>query len=501
MNLSNELISQFVKATKDNKPKSTEATVYGTTVVYDGKTYVKLDGSDLLTPVTTTTDVKSDERVTVMIKDHTATITGNISSPAARTHDVQELGAQITEVNILVADKVSTKELEAESARIDTLVSDNVTIREKLTAAEAEIDDLFADNVTISGKLTAQEAEIVKLETEKLSANAADIKFATIESLEAIEGEFHTLESTYGAFQELTTKNLEAVNADVKNLEAEKLSATDADIKYANIDFTNISKATMEWFYAQSGLIKDVVVGDGTITGELVGVTIKGDLIEGNTVKADKLVVKGSDGIYYKLNFEAGTFKSGEAVPDDGLHGSVIVANTITAEKINVDDLVAFEADIGGLHIADGSIYSGVKNSVNNTTRGVYLGSDGQVAFGDSNNFLKYYKDQNGQYRLEISAASIVFGASNKPIEDAVSDLVEESMKDVEIGGRNLIRNSTNLIFDNYYFSGTLIATHDGAGNVTITCGASADHDGAGNVIMRTAATVTDNGAGGIILT
>ena len=64
-------------------------------------------------------------------------------------------------------------------------------------------------------------------------------------------------------------------------------------MKYASIDFSNIGIAAMEKFYSESGLIKNVVVGDQTITGELVGVTIKGDLIEGNTIKADKLVIKG----------------------------------------------------------------------------------------------------------------------------------------------------------------------------------------------------------------
>lgn len=34
-------------------------------------------------------------------------------------------------------------------------------------------------------------------------------------------------------------------------------------------------------------------------------VTIKGDLIEGNTIVADKLVMKGDDGLFYKLNISA----------------------------------------------------------------------------------------------------------------------------------------------------------------------------------------------------
>lgn len=91
MGLSSDLISQFVKATNDKKRRKTETIVYGTIVISDGVKYVKLDGSDLLTPVETTANTKAGERVTVMIKNHTAMVTGNISSPAARVDDVKGL--------------------------------------------------------------------------------------------------------------------------------------------------------------------------------------------------------------------------------------------------------------------------------------------------------------------------------------------------------------------------------------------------------------------------
>ena len=79
----------------------------------------------------------------------------------------------------------------------------------------------------------------------------------------------------------------------------------------------------------------------------MVGVTIKGDLIEGNTIKADKLVVKGSDGLYYKLNVSAETVET-EQTDQNSLNGSIITAKSITATKISVEDLVAFDATIGG---------------------------------------------------------------------------------------------------------------------------------------------------------
>ena len=142
----------------------------------------------------------------------------------------------------------------------------------------------------------------------------------------------------------------------------------------------------MEYFYSQSGLIENVVVSDGTITGNLIGVTIKGDLLEGNTVVADKLVIKGSDGLYYKLNTDGVKIES-EQTEYNSLNGSIITAKSITATKISVDDLVAFDATISGFNISNDAIYSGVKETIDNTTRGIYLGKDGQVALGDSTNY------------------------------------------------------------------------------------------------------------------
>lgn len=422
MSLSNDLISQFVKVTNDKEEPKKESFCYGTIVEYEGTKYVKLDGSELLTPISSTADAKVDERVTIMIKNHQAIVTGNLSSPSSRKADVDDLSDQISAFEIVIADKVDTSELNAERARIDTLVSDNVSIRETLSANEASIETLESDNVTIKEKLTANEANIDSLKTTKLDAEVADLTYATIEGLETTNATIHNLESDYGSFKSLSTDKFTAIEGDITDLDTKKLSAEQADLKYANIDFSNIGEAAIEKVFADSGIIKDLVVSGGKITGELVGVTIKGDLIEGNTIKADKLVVKGSDGIYYKLNFEGGTFSEGEEVPTDGLHGSVIVANSITAEKISVKDLVAFGATIGGFHITNDSLYSGVKSTVDNTTRGIYLDNNGQIAFGDSNSYIKYYQDQNGDYKLEISAGSILIGSSGKNVETIVDD-------------------------------------------------------------------------------
>ena len=213
-----------------------------------------------------------------------------------------------------------------------------------------------------------------------------------------------------------------SINNELQNIYNNYLKSETADIKYANIDFSNIGKAAMEYFYAHSGLIKNVVVGDQQITGELIGVTIKGDLIEGNTIVAEKLVIKGDDGLYYKLNTD-GMGVEAEQTEYNSLNGSIIRAKSITATKIAVDDLVAFDATIAGFNITDEAIYSGVKESALNTTRGIYLGKDGQLAFGDGNNYLRFYKDSSGRYKLEISAESMNFSSTGASVEDTINDI------------------------------------------------------------------------------
>lgn len=373
MSLSSDLISKFVKVTKPSSEATKSTTVYGTVVTYNDTQYVRLDGSDLLTPFETTVDVQFGERVSVVIEDHTATVTGSITDPSASSSSIRDIGSKISEFEIIIAGKVDTVELVAVNGRIDNLEADNVTIKGTLLANDASIEELFANEVVINESLTAHQASI-------------------------------------------------------EDLQANKLSATDATLKYANIDFTNIGQAAMEYFYATSGLIQNVTVGDATITGELVGVTIKGDLIEGGTIVADKLVIQGEDGLYYKLNTNGMTVEA-EQTEYNSLSGTIITAKSITAEKISVSDLVAFGATIGGFTISDASIYSGVKESINNTTRGIFLGKDGQIAFGDASNFVKYYKDEDDNYKLAISADSLTFTSS----ENGIISTINQSPETIKI--------------------------------------------------------------------
>lgn len=423
MPLSENLKDQFAKMVNTDNPKENIGNaVYGTVKVYsDGTKAVVLDGSNIATPFETVTDAEDGDRVTVTIRNHKAVVTGNLSSPAARTDAVKTNSEKIGEFNTVLSNKVDTDELDAQVGRINTLESDNATIKHKLAASEGEFKEIKTKQLEVEEKVTAAEAEIKTIKSDKIDATVVESEYTKTKVFDALAGTVGTLNGDFSNFKNTTTEKLDAHKADIDELNTKKLNSEDADLKYANIDFTNIGTAAMAYFYAQSGLIKNVVVGDQTITGELIGVTIKGDLIEGNTVVADKLVIKGEDGLYYKLNTDGITAEA-EQTDYNSINGQVIRAKSVTASKIDVKDLVAFDATIAGFKIDDNAIHSIGKESATSGVRGIYLGKDGQMAVGDSNHYIKYYKDTDGSFKLAISAESMEF-SSGTSVKDAIDDV------------------------------------------------------------------------------
>ena len=421
MNLSSNLVAKFVDVMKQDSKRDTGSIgpIYGTIVEYGGSRYVKLDGSDSLTHIVSAVDAKPGERVLVNILKHSATVIGNVSSPAARTDSVKEVADKVTTVEIIVADKADVKDLQAQSGRIDTLVSENVTIREKITASEGEIADLKSTNVTITGKITAAEGEIQQLKTDKLDASTAEITYATITNLNATNAH---LSATYCDFLNLTTDKFEAVNASVKNLQAEdvtikgRLDINEADIntlnankanitdlnaataristleagkittdeliaKKADIDLANVNNA-----WIQNGIIKDGSIGEaaiheGAITNAKIAdatieaakiKSINADTITAGTIKTDRLVITGPDGqdsIVKAINIA------------NGVSEADVNSQKIQAASIDVVDLSAFEAKIAGFDMNGNAIYSG-KTSIKDPNSGIYISTVG-IGMGD----------------------------------------------------------------------------------------------------------------------
>ena len=210
MGLSNDLISQFVKATNDTKKEKTEKTVYGKIVDDNGTLKVRLDGADekVLTPIITTSNVKAGDRVIVLIKNHSATVIGNTSSPSTTVSDVEGINNKITEFETAIGGKVDTGDLNAQSARIDSLNSQVVIIQKDLFAVQGNIETLQADTSEVKEKLAANSADIETLKTTKLDISVAATTYATITNLEAANATISNLQSDYSDFKTLVNDKI-----------------------------------------------------------------------------------------------------------------------------------------------------------------------------------------------------------------------------------------------------------------------------------------------------
>lgn len=483
MALSHDVVSQFAKMV--NKPEEKkEETIKGTFQLINGKEYVKLDGSNIYTPVTSTVEAENGDRVNVLLKDHAALLTSNITSPSARNKDVTALRDEVDEqgnvikqmdnsitqhsnsiIQINNAINQQNDVINSHGNRIDA--QDNI-IQQHGNVIEQHGDDITSMNNTIvsQGNSINQMNNTITSQGNTIAAH--DNRITANENNITAQG--NTI-AAHGTTLETFNSNIRILNSafiihdgvmeGLAQIIVNDLTTNHLNTVYANIDFSNIQMAAVTKLFTDSGIIKDLIVQEGKITGELVGVTIKGDLIEGNTIVADKLVIKGDNGLYYKLNTNGETVAS-EQTNQNSLNGSIITAHSITADRIQVTDLVAFGATIGGYHIDTHSLYSGVKSSVDNSTAGVFLGDDGQIAIGDNENYIKFYKDQNDDYKLDISADSIKFGGSNKTIQEEMNEIREETTTLLQL------ESSNGLVFKENQVNTVLsVAIYRGADRIT----------------------------------
>ena len=522
MALSHEVVSQFAKLV-DNKPKKDEGvTVKGTYKIIGDIEYVQLDGSDVLTPVESTVEAKTGERVQVLIKDHFATVTGNISSPAARSKDVKDLadtvdeqgntiqqmdntiiqqGNSIIQMNTTINQHETT--INQHDTKInqqgDQIVSINNTVIAQGNSIEANNNAIIAqgntidemnDTITSHGNSITTMNNTLQQHDNRITQNSNTItqqgntitqqgnKITEIDNTVQTQGNTIVAQgNTIDAHgTQLITHNSQitilnsgfviqdGVLTGLSTAVINALKSSTLDTGYAKIDFANIQMAAIQKLFTDSGIIKDLVVQEGSITGELVGVTLKGDLIEGNTIVADKLVIKGSDGLYYKLNTNGETIESNQT-SENSLNGQIIAAKSITASKIQVTDLVAFGATIGGFDITDSSINTHLKTSINSSTNGIYLDSDGQMAIGNDINHIKYYKDENNNFILDVRLDKLYLGSSQQTADQQFQGMVEISANNLTSvfktsGGSNLLRNSVGYAGTDFWLTSGSITTN-----------------------------------------
>lgn len=339
MGLSYDLISEFVKITNDKKEKPKEGTVYATIVGSGDTKYVKIDGSDLLTPMDTTTDIEDGERVTVMIKDHKATVTGNITSPSVS------------------------------SGTVNTVVGN--AVGENFTVINSQIENLVAKDSYLENAYV-QNSQVVNSKIENLEAADSRIENSVIENFNVIDGVVQDLRATnadievlhadFAEIKTLVNGNLTSDNILAFKITADKVTVEDAFIKDAMVDTISAAKIN-------AGRINTNMVSIGSEDG--------GMLITGST---QQFTDKNGN-----VRIQIGKDSTGDFTfilyGEDG-QGQIINQNGITATAIGdgliVNDMINNNANISGDKLNISSVITNINNDNSTTIQSSKVYLDGQ---------------------------------------------------------------------------------------------------------------------------
>lgn len=333
-------------------------------------------------------------------------------------------------------DGVITNSKIADSTIENSKIKDSTITNAKIADATIEWEKVSKSFIT---DLTADNAYIEHLkatigEFGYITAENADLTYATITSLQAVDGKIDTLSS-----KAITTENLSAKVADLGYL-----SADSADLKYANIKLSNIEVADIATLFAEVGLIDRATIVEGHITGFLDSVEVNAANITAGTLVADRILLKGENGLLYSLN-NLGELQSktvdtldGYILTDRTVNADKIVAKSITAKELDVEKVFAdsavikkiFSQDVTATGTITGATLKGANAEIDNGLIGGFNIKEDGISKAYTKNSSEVSEKQDS-YELDISSNGIPsFKGTSQIWKDNSTKVIYESIFD-----------------------------------------------------------------------
>ena len=261
MALSNELISQLVKVTNDRKQDKNDVVVYGTIRDDGSRKYVQIDGSDEFTPIETTVEIEAGDRVTVDVRNHAATITGNTTNPSVGVKTAEGLRSEIKQtadeitLSIQATEDGLKGELAATSEIIRKELSDSITsLNDSLTESfNDSLNDLndsltnsFNDGLTnLNDNLTNSFNDSIEETSDKFAKDLAEAVDSLQKSLDETNTRVTSAESsitqTAAAIRSEVKAEVETINSSIGAINTKTVELETSITQTANKIETEVS--------------------------------------------------------------------------------------------------------------------------------------------------------------------------------------------------------------------------------------------------------------------
>ena len=301
MGLSSELASQFAKVTNDSSRNTNGTKLYGTITMLGEVPHVKLDGTEELTPISRTVEVAEGDRVEVMIANHSATVTGNLTDPSIGivragnleskiTQTAEQIQLQVSDLEKNLDSKITqtATEIRSEVSDLDGRFSENITtvengIRNDMTTSLASMSDtLTGISNDLSGleESTNSSISTINASIETLTFNVSDLDSKITQTAAEIRSEVSaevtdlnaTIVNTETGIRD--TINVEVANLDSKITQTATSIQTDVSAKFKTVDgeiekFSTFKQTVEGFSFMGTGGTVKISGGDINLTGAI----------------------------------------------------------------------------------------------------------------------------------------------------------------------------------------------------------------------------------------
>ena len=266
-----------------------------------------------------------------------------IAPGAVGSAQLRDLAVQYAHINTAAVEQLSANSITALKAYIHELVAESITTdqlyADLATIALAQITTANIENANIDwaqiGTLVADVAEIAKAHL-----GDADIDWAQIGNLTATVAEI---------------AQVEIGEAVIDGAQITDGTITNAKIENGAIDTAKIALGAITTALIATGAVGTAQIADGSITDAKI-VSLNADVINAGTLSVDRLLLKGPDGLFVAINATDEGLTSEQLSQEEyqsAISGSVLVARSVTADKIAAKSITANEIAAGAITTAE----------------------------------------------------------------------------------------------------------------------------------------------------
>ena len=269
--------------------------------------------------------------------------TVKIAPGAVGSAQLRELAVQYAHINTAAVEQLSANSITALKAYIAEIVAGSVTT-----------DELYAGIASIAlAQITTANIENANIDWAQIGTLSADIATIAKAHLGDADIDWAQIANLTAAVAEIA--QVEIGEAVIDGAQITDGTITNAKIENGAIDTAKIALGAITTALIATGAVGTAQIADGSITDAKI-VSLNADVINAGTLSVDRLLLKGPDGLFVAINATDEGLTSDQLSQEEyqnAISGSVLVARSVTADKIAAKSITANEIAAGAITTAE----------------------------------------------------------------------------------------------------------------------------------------------------